>query len=297
MAPHHIPEAFHYLPVNRRMIRLGCYLTSIGSLQYRPNTPYPLAGHPDSYVFDWSKGRTLHEYALIFITAGKGRFESAKVPQTTVKAGHAFYLVPGEWHRYGPHQSVGWSEKWITFNGPLLHLLRNSAIISHESRLLKIRHPENVDALLDHFLADVGSAPKTNKLSWGARALEMLLLAFEDHSPTREFRHHKPEPDPVVAQALNYIRYNCHRPLTVDSVVAYCHTARRTLERRFAAYGVGPIAQEIIRVRIERAEMLLKESRISIKEIAYACGFGTPQRMIYSFRQNRDCTPGSLRKE
>lgn len=254
--------------------------------------------HPESHMFDWNKGRTLQEYALVFITGGAGRFESTKVPQTGVNAGDIFFLVPGEWHRYEPHLSTGWSEKWITFNGPLLHQLRNSAIISGESALLKIQHPEGVSTLLDRFLADVSRFPRTNKLSWSAQVLEILLRVFEEIGSAREFGYHTtPEADPLIVQALNYIRYNCHRPLTVNSVAAYCQTARRTLERRFASYGVGPVAQEIMRARIERAEMLLKESRISIKEIAYACGFGTPQRMIYSFRQNRGCTPGAMRSD
>jgi AraC-like DNA-binding protein len=34
---------------------------------------------------------------------------------------------------------------------------------------------------------------------------------------------------------------------------------------------------------------------MQIKEVAYACGFGGPQRMIYDFRRVRGTTPGSFR--
>ena len=295
MTPGNLLQSFHYPPVNDRMVQLGFYMTSIGSLHYPPNTSYPLAGHPDSYKFDWDKGRILHDYVLILIEKGGGVFESTKIPLSSVKAGQAIYLVPGEWHRYRPHLSTGWSERWICLNGFHLHQLRKSAIISDGSQLLIPSHMETTVSLLERLLLDAKAAPTTNEPAWSARALEIMLQVCEDTRLRREPYSNASSSDPLVDQAVCYIRENCHRPLTVNLIAACCHTGRRTLERHFASTGINSVAQAILRCRMERAELLLKESHLPIKQIAFSCGFVTPQRMIYSFRHHYGCTPGSLR--
>ena len=295
MAPCNSLHSFHYPPVNRRMIQFGFYLTSIGSICYQKNTSYPVAGHPDSYKFEWDTGRTLHDYVLILIGAGGGVFESEKIPLTRVRAGDAIYLVPGEWHRYRPHRSTGWSERWICLNGSHLHQLRKSAIISDGSELLKPSQSETASALLEGLLKEAVAEPKINKPSWSTRALEILLHILEESDRPDAAHISLPHIDQLVNRARRYIQENSHRPLTVGLVAASCHTVRRTLERHFAANGRHSVAREILSCRIERAESLLKESQLPIKEIAFACGFATPQRMISSFRRYCGCTPSSLR--
>ena len=286
---------FRYLPVNRKLIQLGFYLTSIGSHHYAPNTPYPAAGHPTAYRFDWNKGRILHDYALILITAGSGEFETEKVPLTCVKPGQAIYLVPGDWHRYRPQMATGWTERWICLNGFHLHQLRKAAIIGKSSLLLEPADLKTITSSLERLFLDVSATPAVNKFAWSARALEILLHGFEATHNRAKVRLHKRGLDPLVNQAFSLIHENCHRPLTVDSVAAHCRTIRRTLERHFKSNGLSSVAQEIAECRLERAESLLKESQLPVKEIAFACGFATAQRMIYSFHQHRGYTPGSLR--
>jgi len=294
MSPVDSPQ-FHYPPVNRKLIQLGFYLTAIGSLRYAPNMPYPVAGHPTAYQFDWNKGRILHDYVLILIGPGSGEFETKKVPLTCVNPGQAIYLVPGEWHRYRPQKSTGWTERWICLNGFHLHQLRKAAIIGNSSMLLEPAELETLGTSLERLLVDARATPTANKTAWSARALEILLHGFEATHGHRKVRLHRRGLDPLVNLALSFLHENCHRPLTVDSVATHCHTTRRTLERHFESNGLNSIAQEIAGCRIERAELLLMESRLPVKEIAFACGFGTLQRMIYSFHQHRGYTPGSLR--
>lgn len=143
-------------------------------------------------------------------------------------------------------------------------------------------------------LKDVSAAPSTNHSAWSTRALDILLHFFEK-IPLSQDLESMPTHDPLVNLALSYIRENYHRPMTVDSVAARCQAGRRSLERHFTAIRGQSVAKEILSSRIERAEFLLKESHLPIKEIAHSCGFATPQRMIYSFHKHVGCTPSSLR--
>lgn len=83
----------------------------------------------------------------------------------------------------------------------------------------------------------------TNKLTCSARVLEILFLVFENANISRESGSPARLEPPTVSRALDFIRENCHRPLTVDSVAKHCGVAWRTLERNFAMQGGPPRCQ------------------------------------------------------
>ena len=92
----------HYLPVSPRDEQWGIVCTTAGHQHVPPGTPYPVSEHPEHYLFYKGSGRTLDEYQLVYITAGRGRFESASCPSQTVEAGTMLLLFPNEWHSYSP---------------------------------------------------------------------------------------------------------------------------------------------------------------------------------------------------
>ena len=291
--------SFHYPPVDRQLLKLGCYLTSIGELHYPPNVKYPGPGHPQLYDFDWEKGRSsLTDFALVLITAGEGQFETSKVPLTRISSGNLIFLVPGEWHRYRPIRTTGWTEKWVCLNGHYLHHLRENRLLPDRSMLLKLADADALESLLDGLFVEVAHTPRQNRLGWSAQAIEILFRVIDEFEHVRAPRaaSRPPAADVLVDQALRFIRENCHRPINVNTVAENCGTIRRTLERRFAEHHERTVAHEIVHGRIERAEMLLADSKLPVKEIAFACGFGSAQRMIYLFRRHRKLTPGQIRK-
>ena len=107
----------HYLPVSPRDEQWGIVCTTAGHQHVPPGTPYPVSEHPEHYLFYKGSGRTLDEYQLVYITAGRGRFESASCPSQTVEAGTMLLLFPNEWHSYSPDPGTGWTEWWVGFRG------------------------------------------------------------------------------------------------------------------------------------------------------------------------------------
>jgi AraC family transcriptional regulator len=51
----------------------------------------------------------------------------------------------------------------------------------------------------------------------------------------------------------------------------------------------------LVTIRLQRAKSLLLESKISIQEIAWQCGFEDPSAFSRAFRQMFGCQPGSMR--
>lgn len=112
------PESFtRYLPTDQQTRNWGWRLLDAGRQNIPPQASYPARGHPLEYLFDSSGKRTLNEFQVIFITTGRGIFESEHTPQTPINSGDALVLFPGEWHKYQPDPETGWSEYWLGFKG------------------------------------------------------------------------------------------------------------------------------------------------------------------------------------
>ncbi len=81
--------------------------------------------------------------------------------------------------------------------------------------------------------------------------------------------------------------------LSVKQLLDEVPVNRRTLERRFVSVlGHTPL-EEIRRIRLERAKVLL-QTDLPIYEVASRCGFATPEYMATSFLQAMDDADGVI---
>lgn len=103
--------------------------------------------------------------------------------------------------------------------------------------------------------------------------------------------------DDLVSQALQYIAANSHLPINCDDVARALHVHPRTLQRRFRRVIDRPIADEICRVRLERAKRELAFSDRDISEIARIVGFGERMRLYDAFQRELGVTPSFYRKQ
>ena len=136
-----------YLPTDQQAREWGWRLIDAGRQTLKPNAPYPNPGHPQSYLFDKDGRRTLDEFQIVFIASGNGYFESASTPGTTIPSGTALLLFPGEWHRYQPSKSSGWTEYWLGFGGREAERIMRS-FFTPQNPVMPVRQP---DVLIQHF--------------------------------------------------------------------------------------------------------------------------------------------------
>lgn len=101
--------------------------------------------------------------------------------------------------------------------------------------------------------------------------------------------------DPQVQQVLRFIRDHAHEGIDVRSVLKAVPMARRSLERRFQELLGRSPAEEIRRVKIDRVRHLLSTTRMSIPDIAEACGFKYVEHMIPVFKKHHGNTPSRYR--
>lgn len=96
---------------------------------------------------------------------------------------------------------------------------------------------------------------------------------------------------PAVAQAMRVIRDQACEPLTVGKLLRQVPLGRRALEQAFKRIVGRTLTEEITRVRMQRARLLLTETDLSITEIADRCGYDHASRFSHAFKRHHDLPP------
>ncbi|HAI14252.1 MAG TPA: XylR family transcriptional regulator [Phycisphaerales bacterium] len=102
--------------------------------------------------------------------------------------------------------------------------------------------------------------------------------------------------DPDLANALQFIRLNAVKGIQVPDVASAVKLSRSTLQRRFTQYLKRTPADEISRVRIERAKELLVNTQWQMPKIAEHCGYDNASRLAEAFNRVVKMAPTTYRK-
>jgi|DewCreStandDraft_5_1066085.scaffolds.fasta_scaffold00003_59 LacI family transcriptional regulator len=104
-------------------------------------------------------------------------------------------------------------------------------------------------------------------------------------------------PDRSLARALQVIREQACRGLSVDDVAAAAGLSRSVLQRRFRAQLGRTVHQAILDVRIRRACQLLRETDLPIPEVAEQSGFKHQEYLGAVLKKRLGKTPAQIRRE
>lgn len=103
--------------------------------------------------------------------------------------------------------------------------------------------------------------------------------------------------DPALARALRFIRDHACEGIGVESVVQAAVTSRRGLERQMQAVVGRSPNQELLRVRIRRAEELLRDTDLPLESVARQSGFRSHKYLGDAFFRETGRRPGEFRRE
>jgi len=143
----------------------------------------------------------------------------------------------------------------------------------------------------------------------GYRAAEMLDLLMSGKKPPsgpelvapaelipRQSTDAYAADDPLVARALRFIAEHSHERIQVKHVAAAVAATRRTLERRFRESVGRAIADEITRMRLERAKRRMVETDAPMKDVARESGFRTADHFYKVFARIEGMPPTQYRE-
>ena len=146
----------------------------------------------------------------------------------------------------------------------------------------------SMDMMLQRIKGDYGA----DLAAWVADQMVYTAPRVSDHSqratrhaPTK-VRHSK------LSMALRVMENNVEDPLTPDEISQVVELSTRQLERLFARHiGVSP-KRYYMRLRLEKARDLLRQTDFSVTDVCVACGFKSLSHFSKSYRLAFGISPG-----
>lgn len=101
---------------------------------------------------------------------------------------------------------------------------------------------------------------------------------------------------PKLVDVIQLMENNLEEPIELDEMAAFVDVSRRQIERMFHKYLDCSPSRYYLRLRLERARQLLKQSNMSIVEISTACGFISTPHFSRCYRKHIGISPRDERK-
>ncbi len=279
---------YFYPPADKKAREWGLYITTAGDGLVSPQDHYPVGKHPESYNFNWQRGRVLSEYGLIFITAGAGQFEGSFSGTVPVSQGDVIWLAPGEWHRYRPDPATGWHEHWICFKGDGIDHLHASGFVPARCQVISVGMNLELLRLFHSILETVQEQQIGFQQRAAAQTMHILSIIYsiiQTESIGGE----------EVAGFINTARLlmedNVGEPLDTETIARSLNISYSRFRRDFKRVtGLSP-NQYHLQLRIGRAKELLNNTTLSVGEIAYKLGYNSPFYFSKIFQQKTGMRP------
>ena len=101
----------------------------------------------------------------------------------------------------------------------------------------------------------------------------------------------------VMRRVLSHIERNLEKKISQDAMAKACNMSPWKFSRTFKQIYGMTFQNYVMRLRIEEATRLLRDTSADVMEICFATGFGDPSHFTRTFRRHVGVTPSTYRRE
>ena len=253
------------------------------------------------YQFGWERTEPLHSYGphtrnhylFHYVISGKGTlFANEQVYEIT--GGHGFLIVPGQITTYRADEQEPWEYTWIEFDGLRAQESLRLAGISGNKPVYTPANREAGEKLCQQmlYIVNSGDAEPIHLIGHAFLFLSQLVesSAYQNAQNVRRLR------DFYIKEALTFIEANFQRNITIEEISAFCGLNRSYFGKVFReTMGESPQAF-LLHYRMARAAQLLKETRLSVGEIALQVSYDNQLHFSRAFKNVHGVSPREYRQ-
>lgn len=272
---------------------LGISILNMGHHIHPKNVHYPDLKHPDSYYFEWEKGRSLEEYQMLYIPNGSGYFEANGLKPQEISAGTVILLYPGVWHRYKPNVNTGWEEYWIGFSGNYVNYLLEQECFSPQNPIIKIGFNTEFTDTISKLRSATESKDDSYRKFSSFLLIQLLGIVYASALMTKEKKSKK---ENLIEEILEEIHEKWNQNIDLQELAAKRNVSYIWFRKNFKELtGTSPNQYQLM-LKIRKAEQQILHSSLTLSEIAYNSGFESESYFSRIFKQKMGYKPSELRK-
>jgi len=278
---------FRYVTFSKEDEKWQLVCTDAGFSEVPPRTRYPpnKEGHPQVFK-SVAMGRTLPEYQMVYITKGRGVFETNGKTHVVVP-GTVMIVFPGVRHCYKPDFEVGWTEYWVGFKGPHADTLQAQGFLCPRQPLYEVGLQNSLLAIYGKIFELLQSQQPLYQIR--ASSLILTLLAEVLAHERKTVQHSSSEG--LVEKAKFFMEENIHREVNLNGLGGVLGVSPSHLNSAFKSYTAMTPYQYFISIKIRRAKELLEAGSLPIKEVAFRLGFDDQYYFSRLFRKKTGIAP------
>jgi AraC-like DNA-binding protein len=274
---------------------LGINILNLGHNIHPMNAPYPdISQHPDSYYFDWEKGRSLKEYQIIYISKGSGFFEANGMKPRLIEGGTIILIYPNVWHRYCPNENTGWEEYWVGFSGSYAQYLLEQACFSPQNPIIGVGFNNEFLETFSKLIDLIETKHDTNQKLSSFLLIQLLGIVYASALLSNQKRTKKEE---LIQEVVVHIHENWAKTIDFQMLSNRFNVSYSWFRKSFKeVLGTSPNQYQLM-LKIRKAEQLIQETNLTISEIAYQTGFDSEFYFSKLFKQKMSINASEIRKK
>ncbi|MGM9477450.1 helix-turn-helix domain-containing protein [Pedobacter sp. GSP4] len=272
----------------------GINVLNVGHDVHPGGKPYPDAAHPNGYYFEWTKGRQLSEYQLVYIASGSGVFEAEKIGTVEVQPGTLFFLYPGVWHRFKPNIKTGWTEYWVGFKGSYANHLMKQDCFNPERPLIHMGFNAEFINIFIQLIDTIKFGGLGSNQLGACLTIQLLGLVYASVLLKAQSNSRK-------LQVINNIKYSIHENLnsaiSPELLAAKHNVSYAWFRKAFKEITGQSPGQYQLALKLQKACRMLTETDLSVAEVAYQNGFESEHYFSRLFKSKMQLSPSKYRNE
>lgn len=224
---------------------------------------------------------------------GRGSFYESEC-KYIIEKGQGFLIYPGELTFYQADGQQPWTYLWIALGGEKIEQFLQLAGFSRENRICHTSQPEKLQACVTDIIAHNTLSYANEIYIQGALLTFLSCLTADAGVP---YAAGEKVANMYINKAISYIQRNYQNNVTVREIADYLSLNRSYLTELFVKHIHISPQQFLMQYRITKATELLKNTDLTVENVAYSCGYANGLSFSKAFKKVTGRSPTEYRKE